>query len=348
MTIPSLLKRNCGLIYNLLLSSNELTVVHHWDTDGIASAAIIGRVRSKLGRTDFIVPKIGNYTLNAFSVNPKSSLLVLDYGLKLSDVLKLKRDKGVKALIIDHHVNTIEGCEEVIVCNPLLFSMPEHKYPSTTWVIKKLLNIEGYDDLVALGMVGDVSNYIKDDDIRTWLSRLRYDVNYLIKISELIDSCYKAVDYGCIHHARELLTKCKDFEEVINDELLKNRLEVVNNEINELMNSIEPKSIDLGGHNIKIVEVESKYYITSSIGRGLARKYSKSIVVLINKVRRLGRSYVYVRSYYVNLRTVLNKLRKQGLKVGGKDMVFVVTCNELSCSKELNYVLNALEELRSS
>ncbi len=323
-------------------------MVHHWDTDGIASAAIIGRVRSKLGRTDFIVPKIGDYTLNAFNVSPKSNLLILDYGLKLCDVLKLMRDKGVKALIIDHHVNTIEGCEEVTVCNPLVFSMPEQKYPSTTWVIKKLLNIGDYDDLVALGIIGDVGNYIKDNDIRTWLNKLRYGVNYLMKISKLIDSCYKAVDYECIQHARELLIKCKDFEEVINDEILKNRLEVVNNEINELMNAVETKSINLGGYDVKIVKVESKYYVTSSIGRGLARKYRKSIVVLINKVKRLGKSYIYVRSYYVNLRTALNKLRKQRLKVGGKDMVFVVTCDELSCGEELNYVLNALEELRSS
>ena len=48
-------------------------------------------------------------------------------------------------------------------------------------------------------------------------------------------------------------------------------------------------------------------------------------MVLVHYVDKLGLEYIYVRSCKYSLRDVLERLKAEGLRIGGKDKVFVVT-----------------------
>jgi len=341
----SLLKRNCLRIREDLASSDYVTIIHHWDTDGIASAVLLSKLRGGESGIKYVVPRIGEYSLTAFETNELVGYVVItDYGIKLEEVSKLSSLLGNYVAVIDHHLNRVSECN-ALICNPVAFGVSEYSYPSTTWVIKDLINTVSNEYLVALGIVGDVGSEVRNEGIRKWLSRLGLSINDLILASKLIDSCYKLIDYGCIDYARNLLMKSSDLGEVISDSVLNNALSRLSSELSSVLSNSEPsEELRVGDLSIKLFRLSTEYYLTSSIGRELARRYRDSVVVLINDVRRLGKSYIYVRSYTYNLRNVLTKLKELGLRVGGKDTVFVVTCSESSCSKEVSYVLNSLRK----
>ncbi len=330
-------------IIHSLNEAERIAVIHHWDTDGIASAVIIAKLLS-FKDVLFHVPCIGAYSSKAVNAKNVRSFepdiaVVLDYGISMREINSLKRNINTDIVVIDHHLTNVRG---EMVCNPVAMGYNEEQFPSTTWVLKELFQIECMKDLIALGIVGDYGRYLENT---IWLERVGRMINEkglsiqdLQKAVQLIDSCYRAGDYLCINHAREIL-KEGDIRDIINNAIFHEKLKCIDEEIREVMLNIEPiKENKL----MKVFRVITRNYITSYLGRELAYMYKDQIIVLVHYVSALDRVYIYVRSYKYDLSKVLMLLKDKGLNVGGKNHVLVVSCRLVDCNRLERLVLNTL------
>jgi len=335
------LLNSCRKVVKLLSSSKKVAIIYHWDCDGVASASIISKLLKS--KAFFHIPKIGHYSLEAININLLRSLkpdlvLIVDYGLPAKDITNLEKTLSTKIAVIDHHVNEpIGGC----FCNPVALGLSEDDYPSTSWVIRELLNVKYLDLYVALGLVGDLGKAINYHRLGEWVAKVCKEHNLslseIFRAAETINSCYRLIDYDCIDYARITLTEI-GVEGVLSDNVLFKKLSTVKEKLEEALERVE-LSKDLG--KVKVFTLTCEDYFTSIIGRELAYRFRNSIIVFNNFVEKLGLKYVYVRSYSYSLREVLSELKGKGLNVGGKDHVFVLTCKG-ECDKEISMLLNTL------
>ena len=323
--------------------SEKIAIIHHWDSDGIASSTIITNM---LKRKEFFfyIPKIGVYNIESIDINrlrdlSPSTILILDYGISTKELSKLKDILDVNIAIIDHHVNNI--VDNITLCNPIAFGYSGSSYPSTTWVIKELLRVEDLDDIIALGLLGDLGKSIISHKLNEWILKICQKHNLalseLFEAVNIIDSCYKLIDEDCINYARNTLIK-QGVKGVLNNEFLKNKFETLKMVVDYALKNVDLIK-DYGV--IKLFELSNDYYITSHIGREIAYRFKNNVIILKHFIQKLDLTYIYVRSYKYRLRNILEKLRHEGLHVGGKDYVFVVTCNN-NCYEELDLILKVL------
>ncbi|MHC1601075.1 MAG: DHH family phosphoesterase [Candidatus Nezhaarchaeales archaeon] len=347
MIIP-LLSRHAQELQELLKNFKRIAVIHHWDSDGLASAALIGRYLSKFNvDTSFHIPKIGIYAIEAINLSEikeqePEALLILDYGIPVSHIEKLESLLGVDVIVVDHHINDVRSKS---FFNPIAEGLSEDEYPSTTWVLRDLIDVEDSLDLVALGVVGDLGKRLEDKALKGiiegFISKFGLALDDIYEASNLVDSCYRLLDYSSIHYARRLLED-RGVEGVLRSPILDEKLLELKDEVDRALHSL--KLIE-NGRSIKIFELATKSYITSLIGRELAHKFKNSIIMLIHEVKGLGLTYIYVRSLKFNLRGVLEALRKdQSMNIGGKDKVFVVTC-PANCKDHVMLIYDKLIEL---
>ncbi len=320
-------------IEGVLREGRKVYVLHHWDADGVASAAILLRV---LGPhiVGMSTPKIGVYGASALNPNEikKSgahTLVVLDYGAHPHEVLA-RVPQGLQTFIVDHHAVELSCNAREHCCNPVALGLGEAEYPSTTWVLYELLNTpSNIVDLVALGIVGDLGPALATSEHVTFVdnvaAELNMTLNDFVRAAELIDSCYRIVNSECIEHAVQVLAE-KGVRGVLHDEVLISAHESASRYVDSAYDRLQSLGEPCPG--VKVWKLSLDSLVTSYVGRSLARAYPDDVILLVHNIPSLNVTYVYVRSYSMPLRRFLEKLREEGLSVGGKDMVFVVTCSE--------------------
>jgi len=324
----------CRDVFMVIEESNRIAVVHHWDSDGVASAVLIEKVYAYRKTLSFSVPRIGLYTADAISVedlrrfNP-DTLLVLDYGLSGEDLEYLEKKLGVTIAVVDHHIT--QPRDEVF-CNPIAMGNSEDLYPATAYILYRALDLDANTeilDLVALGIVGDIG-WKPRLDLTRWIPGYNRSLELLKHVTSIVDSCYRLGDYDCIYYVRRKLAEA-GLSAIINDAYLEFKYRHIDNELKYVLENLQP-SERYGP--LLIFRVETESYITSLIGRELAKMFPKNVVVLINRIRSLGMGYIYVRSLSYRLRDALELLRVKNLDVGGKDTVFVIGCKNYECDEE--------------
>ncbi|WFO75999.1 hypothetical protein J4526_03895 [Desulfurococcaceae archaeon MEX13E-LK6-19] len=335
MRVLDKVKSTCLNIVRDLKKVTKVIIIHHWDSDGVSSAAIFSKILCNAEKY-FMVPEIGFYDFRAIDVNLLSSrepdvVIILDYGLPVSEIDKIGSVVSSRVYVIDHHVTNV--CTDYS-CNPVACGLSELDYPSTTWVIHEFIKLENVDDLVALGIIGDLGGVREDHWSVKWVLEVAEKHGLTLRdfyeAVKKIDSCYKLLDRECIDYARNLLEE-QGVHGILKDGVLEEKKNLVEEENNSIINNIKPIEI-LG--QIIVYSINKNMYITSSIGRQLAYMNKDRIIMLRHKIPALNTEYVYVRSYKYNLRQVLEELKKQKLYVGGKDHVFVVSCQN-TCSEEV-------------
>lgn len=144
-------------------SNDNGLLIHHWDTDGICSAAMIFEYLDK--EIDYRTPLIGNYYLTEKEIEEISShgydfIIIADMAIPRENILKIKKRSGAETFIFDHHLQPlIEGVDHH---NPVSMGKPAEEYPSNTWVLTKYLGRD-IDLLSVLGAVGDNEKKIKNN-----------------------------------------------------------------------------------------------------------------------------------------------------------------------------------------
>ncbi len=339
----------CLKIIGALEKASRITIIHHWDSDGISSAAILSKILGGVEK-HFMVPRIGFYDFKAVDIDSLTSqkpdaIVILDYGLPVSEIDKVSAVIHSKIYVIDHHVTNV--CTDY-ACNPVACGLSELDYPSTTWVIREFIKPENMDDLVALGIIGDLGGVREEHWSMKWVLETARKYGLTLKsfyeAVKKIDSCYKLLDKECIDYARNTLEE-QGVQGILKNSVLEEKKNLVEEECNNIINNIKPVETL---NQIIVYSINTNMYITSSIGRQLAYMNKDKIIMLRHKIPALNTEYVYVRSYRYNLRQVLEELKRQKLYVGGKDHVLVVSCPKTCDYETIRLIKNTVLKYTSN
>ncbi len=342
--------RVVGSLYDYLVESNKVTIIFHWDSDGIASASILKELLSRHKvQLDFIVPKIGYYDVNAIDMSKINAfkpdlIVVLDYALKAGDLEILEQSTGVPVLLVDHHVNILPA--KPLYYNPVAAGQPQIMYPSTTWVLRELLQLS-LDLKILLGVAGDRGIKAKDTpawmQIEYYIRRLNWNWKNIVRLAEIVDSLYRSGDIEGIKKAIDkLLDYNNDLERALRDNEWNNKYKLVERELNRYE---EIKPTEIIGDKILVFKVESKYYIASAITRRLALKNQDKIVIVAFKHLGEGPCHVYARSWKYDLIDVISSLSLKGYNIGGKNEVAAITIECGKLEQALKDMIEAVKEV---
>ena len=128
--------------------AERVAVVHHWDADGIASAAlVIEEVRrvSPGARAHNLSPTIGRWALDEGEVASLRGwgpdlLVIVDLAVRDDDLdAILDGLPRVPALMVDHHRAEVPEHPRLTYWNPVAEGRPETDYPSCSWVLREML-----------------------------------------------------------------------------------------------------------------------------------------------------------------------------------------------------------------
>ncbi len=282
-------------------------IVHHWDTDGITSAAIYIKLH---GEDELFTPKIGNFYLDAEDfeyLKNFDKIVVLDMNLPHVDRLC----EYAELYIYDHHRATRVECAKEHV-NPFLQGV---MYPSCTTVLMERFSYEP-DYLVALGIVGDKGPDAKKiaewEIVKKVMDRENLSLNDLLLAVELLDSSFKMNNRDEVVENVHLVLEGLDA--VLDNEKLHQNLEFISREIERWSDKAEDKG------KYMYLEMQSPYMIISAVTRRIAWGNNKPAIVINHKD---DRDEFYIRSPHDDFDALplIDILKSQGYKAGGKKEV---------------------------
>ena len=126
-------------------NNDKLLFIHHWDCDGLCSAALLYKFLNKINQNikiKMMTPEIGNYFLSGtylrkIKIVDPDHLFVIDMALPEKDILILKNI--IKNIyIFDHHKQS--RIKNVFHINPTADGKTNKSYPSTGWVLNDYIN----------------------------------------------------------------------------------------------------------------------------------------------------------------------------------------------------------------
>ncbi len=291
-----------------------MLIIHHWDTDGICSAAKLVRILDN-DKYDNLSPLIGDFEFDKRidDALPKyDEIFVLD--LNLPHIME-KMERNM--IFIDHHHQPLIKNRKVTQINPLLEGRSAEEYPSATTVISDHYN--SWDILSVLGAVGDIGDkafsHHKVQLTMETAGIVKEDINRLVA---LIDSNYIAMDQDGVEKA---------VEQVLNEEpidLLEFR------KWNDNIGSIE-RTIDNALDSIEeingfaYIDFDSPYNIISKVARKATWEMSYPGSLVINRGFN-GKAQTYLRvndetSNRMDIPGLIDDLKEMGVNAGGKKVV---------------------------
>jgi len=294
-------------------------IIHHWDCDGICSAALLKNIVND----ELLVP-------NDFFLNDEEKKYIKKRNpakIYLADIALPGKDinflKNVSELyVFDHHKRKDREKNFYI----------DENSPSTTFIIKKQYKLKE-DFLPVLGAIGDKEEKILDTkykkDVKNVLEKYNITFNQLLKIAKLLDSNYVLNDFEAVKESVDFVLKNKNNPRAIleNEELNEN-LEKIEKEIkNNLNYSME--------NNFVLCEINTGYRIISKIARILFKKYPDKNILVIN--RKTGN--IYVRSKK-DLSFLIENVKKKYLAGGKKDV-----CGIILPKNEINEYVEKIKTL---
>ena len=320
-------------------------VLHHWDTDGICSAAIIKDEFKDASISNFI-PQIGKYSLNKDEIQKLKQfkkLYIVDLNLSQEQLQKIREATSAKIYFYDHHTANNVNLENFKFVNPIAKGENIKKYPSNTWVLSEKLNRDT-DLLKVLGAIGDREEKIKDNkeiykEIKSYLNKKDLTYKELDKSVNLLDSSYKI-------NKREEVTNLVDIayqannhgiETILENQKLNSNIKELEEEITRVL-QVENEDID----NILIKKINTPYNIISSITRKLSWNQEKPVII-INEGFLNGKNQIYVRTNNIDLRPLISKLKDRYSLGGKKEVIGSVIPNKKSgefLKKVKNYLNN--------
>ncbi len=308
-----------------VIDGKNVLLIHHWDTDGIASAAILIEELKGMG-ADAIeneVPKLGEFEMDEDwirerSTHPPDILVTTDICIPLDNLLAIRDGLGIEIVMFDHHARAPVDEPGIYFIN--YCSLRDEDWPSNTLVLNDFFGREK-DLLSALGLVGDkglgITKYRDiwpgfDEHLRV----LGFELHDLMKLVDLLDSCYKS------GRRKELM--------VLPWSLVgKNDLEVAENIIGNVSLKAYTEDIDkkidhLFGEGLReadgfhIKEIDTEYHIISALTRRFSNAYPEREVMVTNTGIFSGKTQLYFRSKRKDVRPLISMIQHLGQSAGGK------------------------------
>lgn len=302
-------------------------LLHHWDTDGICSAAML-YTGSEAVRT----PTIGNYALTEEEIqdikeNDYDEIVLVDLALHAESLQTLAAMTDVT--VYDHHVT--EQVPTVTYNNPILAGADEQEYPSASVVVAEALDMQ--DSLLAmLGAVGDWEERLKDipfyERVETFMQEHDMTFEELHRMTRLIDANYKTGDRAAVEQAVVDIAGADDVAAfILGNEDWQRRHDDITREIEGALAAPAEQ------HGpVQVKHIDTSYNIISTVTRQLWD--GDSYVMVVNCGFFPDACQLYVRGR--DCRPLIERAQQHGYVAGGKQHVLgaIVPQNEIESFTE--------------
>ena len=288
-------------------------MIHHWDADGVCSAALLLRHRYR-GFMNWI-PTIGAFYLSAEQVSYAKrfdDVVIVDMALPEADVEALT--VGCRVTVYDHHhQEPLRGVEHI---NPVAHGSNQDSYPSCTWVVKKSLGLPVTLPVV-LGLVGDREQKLREspafwDVVQGYAKENGLTFDDLHGMVQLIDSCYKVGDREAVMGAPRLLADMDGPDAITGNEAWRRNTEVFDGELERIL-EVPPAKRE----GVLYVELDTGFSVISTVTRRVAWGAGRDTVV-VNRGFFEGEDQVYSRSSRLDMQPMIERAKSLGFNAGGK------------------------------
>jgi len=295
-----------------------ILVVHHWDTDGICSAAIAVTFFDKSGATwENCTPPIGRFELDE-SVTGRIGKAEEVYFLDLNMVDAAKAvEKPV--VFIDHHSQEKVEKPGFKHVNPVLEGQ---RVPSASWVTSDYFST--WNHLSAIGAVGDMGEKLFSTEFGGIAEKilLRHGMTKqdALKAANLMDSNYIVMDREAVEGSVEFAAFAEPEELLKKEEWLKN----VNKIKEEVESTLSNLRVTAG---VAWIEFSSNFNIISKIVRRMVWDEGFNAAVAVNRnFSNMAQLYVRFRNPSPVIARLIPELKAKGFNAGGKDDVMGAVC----------------------
>ena len=300
-------------------------IVHHWDTDGVTSAALLVRALKMEEFTNMTAP-IGEFRFDERlwkAIEKADRLYVLDFNVP-NEVEKVK----VPTLFIDHHTQPRIGNPLVEQVNP---SLDGGYYPSCSLVVSEHFGI--WNAWSALGVVGDIGEKAFElETVKELLRKANLSRTEALRLVELIDSNYIAMERKAVEGAVAVLLE-NEVRDLLEYEPWIKKADAIRDAIENAISGVEERN------GFALVEFESPFNIISKVARRLVWELDYRGTVVVNKNFH-GKAQTYFRispeeAERIDMGEVIARLRGLGTNSGGKREVLGCVCERDKIEKAL-------------
>jgi single-stranded DNA-specific DHH superfamily exonuclease len=292
----------------------SILIIHHWDTDGLCSAALI---LEQLGerKVKTWTPPLGTFYLTQEHIDYAkgfNNVIICDMALPVQNVKAVA--ESAKVIMFDHHhQDPIEGITHI---NPVAHGASGSDYPSNTWVIKEKLGVP-LRLHVLLGFIGDREQKIKDNPpfwalVQEYMAENNVTFDELLELVYRIDSSYKVGDKDSVAEAPHLLRKYKTREDILGNKEWEKNLEDLEIKLEKVF-SEPPEMVD----GVQLKRLDTLFAIISQVTRRLAWGSGKDTVV-VNTGFFDDQDQMYSRSQTVDYHDLITRAKELGFNAGGK------------------------------
>lgn len=337
-------------VASLVRGKGRVAIVHHWDADGIASAALVAeevRRVSPEARVHNGSPTIGRWALDDGEIATlrgwgPDALVIVDLAVRDEDLdTILDGLPGVPALLVDHHRAEVPSHPRLTYRNPVAEGRPETEHPACSWVLRELLG-RPTDLLTVLGVFGDRGRGVSEEPVwphlQAFLAGSGLTETDMHRLVDLVDSSAKRVDLPAVNAAVGHLLKGwrrpRGLLEV--PEWVEGAAEVEQALDRELDRGPETVTDDT-----LVKTIDTPYLVISTAARRLLRTRDHPVVVVVNLGYSEVEAQVYVRRRGdLDLAPLIPVMRQRGYSAGGKGEVLGVILPQGDVDWLLGHVLD--------
>ncbi len=270
--------------------SYRTALVFHIDTDGCCSGALIGKVFKDLGKTiDMYVgsiPTLPDAVMRKLTYGMYNLIIFVDLSVD-QQADKVRELANIsKVLIMDHHRIT-EDLNSARIChmNPLLEGVEKY-YPASKYIYD-VFELDGYDWIAAMGLIGDNGVPQWEEFIKRTFKRYGWergeDPNargtVLAKADEMVGSARMLRGNIGAEKAFEVLVQSESLDEFFEKAgELETWYRHVQKEIKRKLKEFDSSSERIG--NAFIFELESDMNLGSALSTILSNKHPDKTIVI--------------------------------------------------------------------
>lgn len=290
-------------------------VIHHWDTDGIVSAALLRnyfRQQFPDKQLELFMPTVTNYYLtddqyDYLQQQGYQFVLTCDLNFPSSTVQALASRWPGQVYFFDHHHHPAPHAN-------VHYYNTEH--PACASHIAERLGWP-YDLLPVIAMVGDREEGIQQDKtyypaVQAVMAQHSLTFSQLLEARRLIDSNYIVDDYAGIIETIRLLQD--DPLAIFSDTHLRANLTKIDQTIAGLIEQAPTKLSD----HVWFWEISTPYNILSHVTRALSRQYPEVVIFTRQLKNSQYTCYARKRQASFDARQFIAYAHELGLNSGGK------------------------------
>ncbi|MCW1929825.1 MAG: hypothetical protein KIH62_000750 [Candidatus Kerfeldbacteria bacterium] len=317
---------------------NKVLLIHHWDTDGLASAALIQKyAHAHQWPTHFTLmhPQINNYfltekELKSIEAGEYGAIITVDLNFPLSTIEALE-GCGVPVFVFDHHTQTAN------INRP---GVQNTSYPGCSMLINDYL-LEPLSLTAVLGMVGDQEMRITTytdfyPQVEQMMKEHRVTLKELIHITKLIDSCYVWHDEVGMKEAIQMLhgdpLRIKTTQHFIDSD----------KKLSQELLRVLSAPLVLARKKVHTLHIESKASIISEATRFLSAEHPDDVIITDQSYNDFGNIYVRRNTLDIDLSYIAVEARKRGYTAGGKTEVTGIILPHTDVEQFKQWIIDSL------